>query len=155
MAIENDFTGRFGVMGSFGFLVPEGCSFEINVVGGSVMYGLTRNIALELDVTHTDFNIDIARTDNGSFGTDDISLGAQYRFTDLLLRLTPFLGGGIDILLNDFTDVDGTKLDVDTVVGLHLNGGIDYFIIKDLALTNQMKFVLAPNADIKSTATPL
>jgi outer membrane protein len=37
---------------------------------------------------------------------------------------------------------------VDTVVGAHISGGVDYFVMKQLALTTEIKGVLAPNADI-------
>jgi len=166
-AMADDITGKFGVTGRVGFLVPANSDFEFNVDtdvgivgGGGFIYGFTRNIALELDITHTDFNGNAAGKNVGSFETNNISLGAQYRFPDLLThllphtlpdllpRLTPYVGGGLDILLNDFTAVDGTKTDVDAVIGLHLSGGADYFLTKQLALTGQMKFVMAPNADI-------
>lgn len=36
----------------------------------------------------------------------------------------------------------------DTVPGIHLAGGVDYFLTKNLALNSELKFVVAPNADI-------
>ena len=39
---------------------------------------------------------------------------------------------------------------MDDVVGGHLNVGVDYFILRDLAVNAEIKGVLAPNADVKA-----
>ncbi len=144
-----DIKGRLGVTGRLGFAVPaDSDAFGYNVStdpgfvgGGGVIYGVTDNIALEADVTHASYG---SSPDFG-LSTTDISFGAQYRFLNLPVpHLVPFVGGGLDILVND---ADGA--DVDTVVGAHVKGGVDYFITKDLAATAEMKWVIAPNADIR------
>lgn len=148
-AYGEDIGGRLGVTGRFGFAVPA--DSDVNgynvstdpgfVGGGGLIYGVTDNIALEADITHASYG---GSPDYG-FNTTDISFGAQYRFLDLPVRhLVPFAGGGLDILLND---ADGA--DVDTVVGGHVKGGVDYFLTKELAATAEMKWVLAPNADVQ------
>jgi outer membrane protein len=142
--------GRIGVTGRLGFAVPaDSDAYGINVStdpgfigGGGVIYGLTDNIALEADVTHASYG----SSPDAGFNTTDISLGGQYRFINLPVpHLVPYVGGGLDILVNG---ADGDVGDVDTVVGGHVKGGVDYFITRDLAATAELKWVIAPNADI-------
>lgn len=157
-AMADSIKGRLGVTGRVGFLVPadseaSGPARTIGtdvgfVGGGGFIYGIDKNIAAELDITHTGFDGDIGGVRQGSFDTTNISLGVQYRFSDPLPRLTPYAGGGLDILISDFTSVSGLKGNVDTVAGVHLSGGADYFVMKQLALTGEAKIVVAPNADI-------
>lgn len=146
VAMADSIMGRLGVTGRMGFIVPSDSSGVATGVigtntdfigGGGFIYGVTDTIAAELDITHAGFN---------TFEITNISLGAQYRFTKLPIKeLVPYAGAGLDILLNgsDFGSVDDT-------VGAHLSAGADYFIQKQLAVTAEMKGVLAPNADIKS-----
>ena len=136
--------GRLGVTGRMGFIVPSDSSGVATGVigtntdfigGGGFIYGVTDSVAAELDITHAGFS---------NFDSTNISLGAQYRFTKLPMKeLVPYAGAGLDILLNgaDFGSVDDT-------VGVHLSAGADYFIQKQLAVTAEMKGVLAPDADI-------
>ena len=159
-AFADNIAGRFGVTGRIGFLVPAdseaisppptlNIGTDVGFVGGGgFIFGVNKNIAAELDITHTDFDGNIGGISQGNFETNNISLGVQYRFKDPVARLTPFVGGGVDILLNDFTFADGVKTDVDTTAGVHLTGGVDYFVVKQLALTSALKAVLAPDADI-------
>lgn len=155
-AMAENIKGRFGVTGRIGFLVPADSEASGRVIGtdagfvggGGFIYGIDKNIAAELDITHTGFDGDIGGVRQGSFDTTNISIGVQYRFSDPLPRLTPFAGGGLDILINDFTSVSGLKGEVDTVAGVHLSGGADYFVMKQLALTGEAKIILAPDADI-------
>jgi outer membrane protein len=159
-AAAENIAGRFGVTGRIGFLVPADSeatspppTFNIDtdtgfVGGGGFIYGIDRNIAAELDITHTDFDGNIGGFRQGNFETNNISLGVQYRFREAMPRLTPYAEGGVDILLNNFTSDSGVKADVDTVLGVHLAGGVDYFVVKNVALTSALKMVLAPDADI-------
>ncbi len=154
-ASADDIAGRLGVTGRIGFLVPSdgettvGPYHHINtdvgfVFGGGFIYGITRNIAAEVDVTRTSFGGDF-----GSFNTDfsiiNVSLGGQYRFDIPVKKLVPYAGGGLDILVNG---IDKSGFSVDTVVGAHLSGGVDYFLMKQLAATSELKVVIAPTADI-------
>jgi outer membrane protein len=153
--------GRIGVTGRIGFLVPADSEAyatpsDLNtdvgfIGGGGFIYGITKNIALELDITHSEFSANRAGFKDGDFATTNISLGAQYRFIDIpVKKLVPYVGAGVDLLLNDFTFSDGTTTDVETVPAVHLSAGLDYFLLKQLALTTELKGVLAPDADIKS-----
>ena len=148
-ALADNINGRIGVTGRLGLIVPADSDiFGFNVStdtgiigGGGFIYGLTKDVALELDITHAAYE----SSRGVDFDTTNISLGAQYRFIDLPHRqLVPFVGGGLDILVNDVSD----GLDVDTVAGVHVKGGVDYFITRELAATAEMKGVLAPDADI-------
>jgi len=162
-AMAEDITGRIGVTGRIGILVPAdseavagGLISPIDtdltfVGGGGFIFGIDKNLAAELDITHTEFDANNSAF-NGSFATTNISLGGQYRFEITPRELTPYAGAGIDFLVNDFTGINGRRLDVDTVFGIHLSGGVDYFIRQDLALTAEFKVVIAPNADIKDPA---
>ena len=144
-ALADNINGRLGVTGRLGFIVPAdsgGVSTDTGIIGGGgLIYGLTNDVALEFDVTHAAYG----SSPGFDFNTTNISLGAQYRFIDLPHRqLVPFVGGGLDILVNGVSD----GLDTDTVVGAHVKGGVDYFITRELAATAEMKGVLAPDADI-------
>jgi len=166
-ADSSSIKGKFGVTGRIGFLVPadseayanpSDLSTDIGLIGGGgFIYGITKNIALELDITHADFSADRAGFKEGDFGTTNISLGAQYRFHDVLpiKKLVPYVGAGVDLLLNDFEFSNGDSADVDTVPGVHLSGGVDYFLLKQLALNAELKGVLAPDADIKSAGVKI
>lgn len=148
-ALADNINGRLGVTGRLGFIVPAdsdidgfNVSTDTGIIGGGgLIYGLTKDVALELDITHAAYG----SSPGVDFNTTNISLGAQYRFIDLPHRqLVPFVGGGLDILVNGVSD----GLDADTVVGAHVKGGVDYFITREFAATAEMKGVLAPDADI-------
>ncbi len=143
---------RLGVTGRIGFIVPSdstgvatgtiGANADF-IGGGGFIYGVTREVAAELDITHAGFG----SSAGVDFEVTNISLGIQYRFVDLpVAHLVPYAGGGLDILLND---VD-SGASVDDVVGAHLSIGVDYFIRKNIALTAEAKGVIAPDADIKA-----
>jgi outer membrane protein len=151
--------GRVGVTGRIGFLVPADSELFLNpsnlstdvgfIGGGGFIYGINKNIAAELDITHTGFDANRAGFKAGNFATTNISLGGQYRFVDIpVQKLVPYVGAGLDILLNNFSFASGTNADVDTVVGGHVSGGADYFLMRQLALTAELKGLLAPDADI-------
>jgi len=151
--------GRLGVTGRIGFLVPAdsdavGAGVVIGrghsdvgfVGGGGLILGLVNNFAADFEITHDSFGTNTT-TD---FDTTNFSLGVQYRFLNLpVRRLVPYAGIGLDILVNGANN----GLDVDTVAGIHVKGGVDYFVTRQFALTSEIKGVLAPNADIKSGGT--
>jgi len=155
-AMADDIRGRLGVTGRIGFLVPAdselaGRSADTDtgfVGGGGFIYGITKNIAAEFDITHTDYDVHGNGTMGGNAETNNFSLGAQYRFDVAVPQLTPYVGAGLDILINDFTYSDGARTDVDSTVGVHISGGADYFVNRQVALTAQLKAVLAPSGDI-------
>ena len=157
-AFADSIQGRVGVTGRIGFLIPADSdvdNFKVEtdagfVGGGGFIYGIDKNFAAEIDVTRTEFGSNLTDGTNiGDFGITNVSLGAQYRFTIGQPKFVPYVAAGLDILISDFEDNLGRSRDVDTTVGLHAGGGIDYFVMKQLALTAEAKFVVAPEADIK------
>ena len=157
-AFADSIKGRLGISGRIGFLVPAdneaiatgtaiGRNSDVGFIGGGgLIYGITDNIAAELDITHASFGTD-ANTD---FDTTNISMGVQYRFLNLPVKqLVPYAGGGLDILVNGASN----GLDVETVAGVHVKAGVDYFLMRQLALTSEIKGVIASNADIKTSGS--
>ncbi|WP_298271159.1 outer membrane beta-barrel protein [Geobacter sp.] len=156
-ALADSIKGRLGVTGRIGFLLPADSDFENLKLesdagflgGGGFIYGITDNLAAEIDVTRTEFGVNLVDSrDQGDFGITNISLGVQYRFLIPQPKLVPYAGGGLDILVSDYKRPSGVNADVDTVVGVHLCGGIDYFFMKQLALNAEVKGIIAPEADI-------
>jgi outer membrane protein len=150
-----DIAGKFGVTGRIGFLVPadseanvfgadiQNISTSVGFVGGGgFLYGINRNFAAELDITYTGFTGDRVFS-SFDFNIINIALGGQYRFKEMS-KFTPYVGLGLDILVNGANN----GYNIDTVPGIHLAGGVDYFLTKNLALNSELKFVVAPNADI-------
>lgn len=153
--------GKLGVTGRLGFLAPSDSeafatpsrlNTDIGFIGGGgLIYGVNNNFAVELDITHSEFDADRAGFREGDFATTNISLGAQYRFVNLgTRRLVPYVGAGLDLLVNDFSSDSGVKADVDTIAGAHVSGGVDYFLTNQIALTAEVKGLIAPDADINS-----
>ncbi len=151
-ASADSIKNRLGVTGRIGFIVPSdstelatgtiGTNTDF-IGGGGFIYGVTREVAAELDVTHAGFG----SSAGVDFDITNVALGVQYRFVDIpVAHLVPYAGGGLDILLNG---VEG-EASVDDVVGAHLSIGVDYFIQKNIALTAEAKGVFAPDADIKA-----
>lgn len=157
-AMADSIKGRLGVTGRLGFAVPtdgvyvNGSSLNDYdtdpdfIFGGGFLYGIDQNWAAEIDVTRTKFDVGLPGFDrNGEI--INVSLGGQYRFMPQE-KLVPYVGAGLDILVND---LEGYS--VDTVVGVHGAGGVDYFILKPLALTAEAKIVAGPEADIDRNGT--
>ena len=113
--------------------------------GGGFLYGINKNFAAEFDITSSSFS---GTTDNRSydFNVINLSLGGQYRFKEIS-GFGPYAGAGLDILINGADN----GYDVDTTMGVHVSGGVDYFIMKNLAVTTELKFVLSPDADINKS----
>jgi outer membrane protein len=143
--------GKLGVTGKIGFLIPNDNdyapirnNFEGGlIIGGGFIYGIDDRFAAEFEITHGDYNL--------GFGVTNISLGGQYRFVLEQSKLVPYLGTGLDLVM---TYADQGR-DVDTTVGFHASGGIDYFIMKELALIGEARIVIAPEADIKGPSGKL
>lgn len=154
-AMADSIKGRLGVTGRLGFAVPtdgvyvgaDGTLHDYDtdpdfIFGGGVLYGIDQNWAAEIDVTRTKFDVGLPFSGDRNGEIINVSLGGQYRFMPQE-KLVPYVGAGLDILINDLKGHS-----VDTVVGVHGAGGIDYFIIKPLALTAEAKIVVGPEADI-------
>jgi len=139
--------GKLGVTGKIGVLIPSDGDigpFKNKtdagfIFGGGLIYGIDKNFAAEIDVTRSSVD-----SNSGTFGTTNLSLGAQYRFALSQPQFVPYVGAGLDILMND---ADQGR-SVDNTVGVHAAAGIDYFLMKQLALTAEAKLVLAPDVDI-------
>jgi outer membrane protein len=150
-ALAYDINGSLGVTGKIGFLSPadNDSDFYHNrtdtglVGGGGLIYGVADRFAGEFDITRTSFG-----SETGDFGITDFSLGAQYRFLVPRRELVPFAGVGIDILASDYDPYNGARRDVDTTVGFHVKGGVDYFLQRSFAVTAEAKLVAAPDVAI-------
>jgi outer membrane protein len=157
-AAADSIKGRLGVTGRIGFINPSNSDLngfrrdsDLGLIGGGgFIYGITDNIAVDLDITHTGYSAEGASTAKNDFDTTSISFGGQYRFLNLpIAKLVPYGGVGLDILVND---IDSSGFSVDNTVGIHIKGGVDYFIRKELALTGELKGILSPDADINDAA---
>lgn len=150
LAMADSINGKLGVTGRVGFLSPADNNAEYFdnrtdtglVVGGGLIYGVDDHIALELEATRSEFG-----SDTGDFGVTDISIGGQYRFA-VQQRFVPYLGAGFDVLVSDYDENSGLRSDIETKVGVHIKGGVDFFIQRNLALTAEAKLVAAPDAKI-------
>ncbi len=150
-AMADNIRGKLGVTGKLGFLAPADNNVDnFNnrtdtgaVVGVGLIYGIDNHLAAELEVTRSEFD-----SNNGDFGVTNVSLGGQYRFGINDPKLVPYLGVGIDILATDYDPDNGSSRDVDTTAGVHVSGGVDYFLQQNLALTAEVKVVAAPETDI-------
>ena len=160
IAMADSIKGRLGVTGRLGFMVPSDSEFTaltsytvipavtiglIETVkgkadtafigGGGFICGVTDNLAIEVDVTHAP-KIDYAFT--GILGqqsfeitTTNVSLGFQYRFIPESM-LVPYLGAGVDFIFSDGKYQGRDELDIETVVGEHVNAGADFFVTKHI-----------------------
>lgn len=156
-ALADNIKGRLGLTGRVGFIVPADNDAEFGIGrknktdtgltgGGGLIYGINDFLSAGIEANRSAFG-----STTGDFGVTNLSLGAQYRFTLPRNReLLPYAGAGLDVIVTDYEPYDGTSRDVDTTLGVHLSGGVDYFITRDLALTAEGKILLAPDADIRN-----
>jgi outer membrane protein len=150
-AMADSIRGKLGVTGRVGFLNPADNTAEhIDnrtdsgfVAGGGLIYGIDDHIAVEFEVSRAQFGSDTA-----DFGVTDYSFGGQYRFALQQRQLIHYVGAGLDILVSDYDEYLGFTSDVETKVGAHLSGGVDFFLQRNLALTAEAKVVIAPDAKI-------
>lgn len=150
-AVADSIAGKLGVTGKIGFLVPadnESDFFDnetdTGMVGGvGLIYGIDDHLAAELEVSQTDFG-----SQAGDFDVTNFSIGGQYRFAVANNQLVPYLGAGVDLLVSDYDPYFEDRREVDTTVGVHASAGMDYFLLKQLALTAEARLVVAPDADI-------
>jgi len=150
-AMADSISGRLGVTGKAGFSIPadNDSDFYHNktdagfIGGGGLIYGLDNHFAAEVDLTRSVFG-----SETGDFGITNLSFGGQYRVALSDRRIVPYLGLGMDILFSDYDPSNGSRQDVDTTVGVHISGGVDYFLQKRVALTVEAKGVIAPDTDI-------
>jgi len=149
-AFADSIKGRLGVTGKIGFTIPADGDIgpyknntDTGFIGGAgVIYGIDNTIAIEADITHSVFDSDFA-----DFDVTDLAVGAQHRFALSQPQLVPYLGAGLDFLM---IDSDGGH-NVDNTFGVHAKAGVDYFLMKQLALTAEAKLLVAPDADINGS----
>lgn len=158
-AMAQNIKGKFGVTGRIGFLIPADSDLGVQKVetdagfnfGGGLIYGIDRNFAAEIDVTRTEFGSNNPLGgDTGDFEIINVSLGGQYRLEVSQANLTPYAGVGLDILISDIKHPALSSTSIDTTVGVHFCGGIDYFLAKNVALNAEGKVVIAPETTIDS-----
>lgn len=152
-AAAENLTGKLGATGRIGFTIPADSDWRVAgplssntgfIFGGGVLYGITRNLAAEIDFTHSIYDLKFDRFfKDGTANVTNFSLGGQWRFASNR-PYTPYVGGGLSILFNDYTDSA-----VDTTVGVNLKGGIDYFINPRVALNAELKWTISPSADMR------
>lgn len=151
-ASADDIKGRLAVTGRLGIINPANGELDRSngdrlivdtdagfIGGGGFLFGVEDNIAAELDITRAFFH-------TSGFGTaavTNLSIGAQYRLPQRQ-GFVSYFGGGMDVLINDLPNNA-----VNTTVGLHLQTGIDYFLMRQLALNAEVKGVEAFSGDIK------
>lgn len=150
VAHADSIKGKVGITARLGFVIPSDNESDflhnetdVGVVGGGgLIFGIDDHLAGEFEITRSAFG-----SETGDFGMTDLALGVQYRFQPRS-PLVPYIGAGLDILLSDYDPHDRSIRDVDTTVGVHLSGGIDYFFHKRMALNAEGKILIAPDADI-------
>jgi len=157
LAAAENLAGKLGATGRIGFTIPADSDWQVAgplnsdagfTFGGGFLYGITRNVAAEIDFTHSVYDVKFDRfSKDGTANVTNLSLGAMWRFASDK-QYTPYVGGGLSILFNDYTDAD-----VDTTVGVNFKGGIDYFINPRVALNAELKWTLSPSADMHSRPT--
>ncbi|WP_243370042.1 porin family protein [Geotalea sp. SG265] len=153
-AMAENLRGKVGLTGRLGAIFPA--DSERNhpdgklvvetdpgfIGGGGLFYGVDDHVALELNVDHSLFHTKGWSDKSRRASMNDVSIGAQYRFNDRN-DVVPYLGGGIDILIPELDD-----LQVDTVLGLHIAAGIDFFVSRNVAFTAELKGLGAFDADV-------
>jgi outer membrane protein len=159
-AMAENINGRLGLTIKAGIIVPLK-DLEINGAeigehspgfagGGGLIYGLGNNFAAELDITHApSTEVKINGVKVGDEQTTDYSLGLQYRIMPDN-HLVPFVGLGADFIKGDIENSS-----IDWTYGGHVNGGLDYFINKSIALTADLKFVFGVKSDITNNNVPV
>lgn len=126
------------------------------IAGGSLMYGITDNIAVDFDVIYG--QVDIKATPAGQLlqtvGTVkdvDLALGAQWRFIPKK-AFVPYIGAGLDIMMNKFSfddaHSDGANMQADNSYGCHLSIGADYFFTSNIALNAEVRGLYGTQTDV-------
>jgi len=147
-----DLQGRVAVTGRLGAILPADSTENVPagklivdtdtgfIGGGGILFGVNNDVAIEMDITHATYG-------TKSWGDADLttlSFSGQYRFPERN-SLQPYVAAGVDVLIPDLPSHS-----VDTVVGLHLAGGIDYFLTRQLAMNVELKGVEAFEADVRA-----
>jgi outer membrane protein len=138
-------TGRVGVTNAANgeFNHPDGTlvvSTDAGIIGGGgFLFGVDENVAVELDITRSAYHT----SRFGQAEVTNLSIGAQYRLPEKQ-RVIPYGGAGVDVLINDLPDHTAN-----TVLGVHIALGVDYLLMRQVALNAELKGVEAFSADVK------
>jgi OmpA-OmpF porin, OOP family len=161
------FNSEFTVEGlasfaSGGVIAEKDIKPGIGWTGGlGIMYGITDNLAVNFDALYLQVNVkgksDVTgEITLGTGKTIDFALGAQWRFMPQS-RFVPYVGAGLDVLVNrfsvddQFAAISGSTsgLDVATTFGGHLSVGGDFFITPNIALNAEIRGLLSTTGDMK------
>jgi opacity protein-like surface antigen len=146
----------FWIGGGAGYTMPSESNFEKGInFGGTLGFGVTRHLAVELRVPYYQSNVtgSIGGLSAGQFQTLSFALSVQARYP-IKNRIIPYIVAGGDYHLNKFTlDNDivnswnamGFNIEesVDHTFGFHFGGGIDLFILRSLALNFDVRYSTA------------
>lgn len=135
--------GRFGMTVKGGVLAPlrdemidtTSGSRPSLAYGGGILYGFTRHLAGEVDVSHApSLQVKQSGQKVGEASLTHIALGVQYRVTPDA-GVVPYLGAGVDVIKGEFTNNGGDKFVLDWTYGGYVAAGIDVFITRGIAFT--------------------
>jgi len=159
-AMAESLAGRLGITGKAGAVVPledliSGTSDSKTAfaLGGGIIFGISRSLAAEIDVTHVpELDVEISGNKAYEASMTDVALGLQYRMASEN-RLVPFLGAGVDFIKGDLEHVSGANYDLKWTVGGHVNAGMDYFLNRGIAFTIDVRGLYAAKGDVESAGT--
>ncbi len=146
----------FWVGGGAGYTMPSENNFEKGLnLSGTLGFGITKYLAVEVRVPYYQSNVSgsIEGLSAGQFKAVSCTLSVQARYPLKNLAI-PYLVGGGDYHLNTFTldneivnswNVLGFDIEehVDHTFGFHFGGGIDMFILRNLALNLDVRYYTA------------
>jgi outer membrane protein len=150
-AAAEDLRGRIAMTGRVGVINPANSeradrdgtlvvSTDAGIIGGGgFLVGVDENLAVDVEVTRSSYTT----YGLGTAGVTDLGVGLQYRFPERR-RFVPYGAAGLDVLINDLSDRF-----TDTVVGFHVAAGVDYMLLRDVALNAELKGVEAFSADVR------
>jgi outer membrane protein len=150
--------GRLGITGKGGVLVPLKENFISSTseskpgiaVGGGLIFGISKNLAVEVDVTHVpSLDVEISGSRAFEASLTDVSLGMQFRLASDN-RMVPYFGIGADFIKGDIKSTLGSNYNLDWTEGGHVNIGLDYFLTRLIALTADLRGIGAFKGDVKS-----
>jgi opacity protein-like surface antigen len=146
----------FWIGGGAGYAMPSESNFDKSInYGGTLGLGITRYLALELRVPYYKSHVTgtLGGLSTGQFQAISFTLSVQARYPIKNL-IIPYLVVGGDYHLNKFTldneivnSWNAMGFDIEESVehsfGFHFGGGIDFFIMRSLALNLDVRYYTA------------
>jgi outer membrane protein len=156
-AFADTIANRFGFTGRVGITAPldndmiEGTSDAKAGIAwnGGLIYGLNDYLAAELEFTRMpgmDIEVDGVKTYKARL--NDVALGLQYRIVPNS-PVVPYVGAGIDFIEGNLKYVNGGSHDLDWTFGGHVGAGVDWFLTRGIALSADVRGVMAISGDVK------